>query len=299
LCQQLSNILAGSTIPDKDESTFALPNIEKLIHRMQMSGRIQASLDLLSELATMRPTFTSEALPNLPTNIRLSGGTADHLLLCFPSLVSAGGPAEYSKLGAVFEGNQMAYALPEPGFREGELLPLDLNALITQQVAAVRTHVGHQQILLCGHSSGGLVAHATAQQLEKDGITVTGLILLDSFWPDQQFLDETMPHILHLLAVKQEASKMENIGMTRLTAMGGYLRIFAGWEPSSILAPTLHIAAEETSGIPKSSWTLPHTTMSVPGNHFTMLDEHAPMVGHAISGWIQTLDVITNPVMAQ
>ena len=62
--------------------------------------------------------------------------------------------------------------------------------------------------------------------------------------------------------------------------MGGYLRMLSGWRPAPIDVPTLLIRAEdEAAG--QAAWPLPHTVVTVPGDHFTLIEEHAPGTAEA------------------
>ncbi|MFD9130141.1 hypothetical protein, partial [Kitasatospora sp. NPDC059571] len=67
----------------------------------------------------------------------------------------------------------------------------------------------------------------------------------------------------------------------RLTAMGGYLRLFTGWRPAGIAAPTLLVRAPESLSAPgagpealtsaaRASWPHEHTLLDGLGDHFTV-----------------------------
>lgn len=82
----------------------------------------------------------------------------------------------------------------------------------------------------------------------------------------------------------------------RLLAMGAYFRLFGGWKPEAVKTPTLLLRAGErffdwtrsTDGDWRSYWDLEHTAVDVPGNHFTMMEEHAPTTAQAVEGWLDT-----------
>lgn len=80
---------------------------------------------------------------------------------------------------------------------------------------------------------------------------------------------------------------------TRLTAMGAYLRLFQGWKPSVVDTPTLFLRASESmvqeanGGRWQTSWPLEHVALDVPGNHFTMLEQHSDIAAGLVEDWLQ------------
>jgi hypothetical protein len=79
--------------------------------------------------------------------------------------------------------------------------------------------------------------------------------------------------------------------------MGAYNRIFLGWEPEPVDTPTLLVCATEPTpamaasadgrnGSWRASWPLPHDCVDVPGDHLTMMREHAGTTASAIRTWI-------------
>jgi hypothetical protein len=79
--------------------------------------------------------------------------------------------------------------------------------------------------------------------------------------------------------------------------MGAYNRIFLGWEPEPVDTPTLLVRATEPTpameasadgrnGNWRTSWPLPHDCLDVPGDHLTMMREHAGTTASAIRTWI-------------
>jgi thioesterase domain-containing protein len=84
-----------------------------------------------------------------------------------------------------------------------------------------------------------------------------------------------------------------------LTTMGGYGRILAGWQPEPIKARTLMIRARQplrgtivdptAPGGWRAYWPQPHESVDVPGDHFTVLEEHAETTVVAVRQWIDAL----------
>jgi thioesterase domain-containing protein len=83
---------------------------------------------------------------------------------------------------------------------------------------------------------------------------------------------------------------------TRLTAMSAYFALFEEWEPVEIETPTLLVRASECFGVEpdqappgeewQSSWPLRHDAIDVPGNHYSMLEEHGAVTAAAIHDWL-------------
>lgn len=166
-------------------------------------------------------------------------------------------------------------------------MPQDLAALIAAHAEGALRHAGAAPVLLCGHSSGGLIAQALAQHLERLGRPAAGVVLLDTPWPDRGFQADTLPAVLALLADRPGALAAEPVNPTRLTATGAYLRLLDGRTPGAVSTRTLLVRAERPlDGVGAlTSWALPHVRADVPGDHFTMLTEHAALVAREIDSW--------------
>lgn len=75
----------------------------------------------------------------------------------------------------------------------------------------------------------------------------------------------------------------------RLTAMGGYFRLFPGWRPTATTVPTLLVRAGRSlvdGDGHHASWPLPHTAVDVPGDHFTMMEDDAQAAAGAVDHWL-------------
>jgi thioesterase domain-containing protein len=71
-------------------------------------------------------------------------------------------------------------------------------------------------------------------------------------------------------------------------------RFFLDWTPEPTGIPTLLVrATERTDRMPAENWSAawptPHESVSAPGNHFTLLEEHAASTAAAIRTWIAGL----------
>ncbi|NIY63984.1 hypothetical protein SMALB_1930 [Streptomyces malaysiensis] len=70
--------------------------------------------------------------------------------------------------------------------------------------------------------------------------------------------------------------------------MAGYFELFSGWKPAPLACPTQYVRARDTlpGAEPAPDWSLPHAEVTVDGDHFTMLEEHARTTALAIHRWL-------------
>ena len=287
---------APSPAPDPPATPSApreLPDtLDALYWHACRTGQGQAAIELISAAARLRPTFpATSAAEYAPNPVRLGAAGARPALICFPSLLPTAGPHEYTALAEALRSTQEVLVFAQPGFAAHQPLPRDLDALVTAHTIALGRHTGAEPLLLCGHSSGGLVAHAVAARLEELGRPASGLVLLDSYWPDHALGSELLPRVLVSTAVTRQALAAFGIGTNRLTATGGYLRLLTDWQPAPVSTPTLLLRARQpipefaADGLQGTPWRLPHTALDVPGDHFTMLADHAVALADAIGHW--------------
>nr|WP_052707690.1 type I polyketide synthase [Streptomyces rubellomurinus] len=261
-----------------------------LAPRAAAEGRFAEFGELLAAAARFRDTF--DAPPGSgerPAPVRLAQGPAAPRIFCFPSFATRSGAQQYARLAAEVRGRHELWALPAPGFTAGERLPADLDALVRLHAEDVELLAGGAPFVLLGHSAGGWIAHAVAERLEKQGTAPAALVLLDSYRPGSEVLPRIQEQIAGYLTDDQ-------IGWDDacLTAMGGYGRLFADWQPRPLTAPTLQFRADRPlPGFPatgwQAAWPVPHTEAEVAGDHFTLTGEHAPATMRAV------LDRLTEP----
>lgn len=88
---------------------------------------------------------------------------------------------------------------------------------------------------------------------------------------------------------------------TRLTAMAHYLGALYGWVPPRTAIPTLLVRATapvqelglSSDGELHASWQLPHREIEVPGNHFSMMTEHAESTASAVENALSIDSIVT------
>ncbi|MFD7932900.1 type I polyketide synthase, partial [Streptomyces sp. NPDC059742] len=246
---------------------------------LQEAGTQGASgqfMELLMQASRFRPSFASAAeLRKAPSLVRLSRGGTRPALVCFSSILSISGPHQYARFASAFRGRRDVHAMAAPGFLRGEQLPSTAEAVIEAQAEAVLRHAEGEPFVLLGHSSGGMLAHAVAGRLEGAGVFPEAVVLVDIYSHDDDAIIGIQPGLSE--GVDERQGSYVPVDDSRLLAMGAYFRLFGGWKPEAVKAPTLLVRAEEqffdwkrsATGDWRSYWDLEHTALDVAGNHFT------------------------------
>ncbi|GAB3888385.1 hypothetical protein GCM10029964_055950 [Kibdelosporangium lantanae] len=82
---------------------------------------------------------------------------------------------------------------------------------------------------------------------------------------------------------------------TWLSTVGAYIRLMDNWEPqrhnvrTALVRATDNLPDETSTQGVRVRWRLPHDVVDVPGDHFTMVDEHAETTAKALDTWIDNL----------
>jgi thioesterase domain-containing protein/acyl carrier protein len=261
------------------------------------TGRAGEIWQLVKGLAAFRPAFGGLSdLKNIPHPVLISRGPASPNMICLPSFIGRSGPQEYARLAGAFRGIREVSVLPAPGFADGEPLPATVEALITVHAENIRRTVNGRRFVLAGHSTGGLVAHALATHLEGVGGAPMALVLIDTATTERTEKLEKFHSMLPaiILANNQQFSGAGEDSW--LTAMAHYQSL--GWDSLNDTAiPTLLVRAQQhIGGSPESeewelSWTLSRhvTVVDVPGDHFTMMRDHADTTAQAVNAWLAGL----------
>ena len=273
---------AGQELPDGFESMY---------RRMSTQGQPEAAWDMVVGAARLRSTFSAmDPLdPHTSGGFRHVVGRQDPTIVCFPSVVSLAGRAEYKKFAAPFSGMRDVIQLGEPGFRDGESLPADLDALAAAYIGVIGELSDDEPVLLCGRSFGGWMAHVVGAQLAELGRPPVGVVLIDTFWPGEEFVSKFIPRTLRRLGDRQEELGTE-LGLSRLTAIGWYLKLLRDWQPGPSGLPTLYLLPEDETSIEQhlrsGGWKLPHTQMRVAADHFSIMDADASQTAAAVEEWL-------------
>jgi thioesterase domain-containing protein/acyl carrier protein len=254
-------------------------------------GRYGEAYDFLAVAARLRATFqTSSDLAAIPQPVQLATGPSTPMLVCFPATGPLSGPQELVRFAAGFQELRDVWALQSPGFRAGEKIPASFEALVRLHAETVSELVNGQPFVLAGHSAGGTIAHAVALRLEEIGIQAAGLVLLDTYEIGSAEVDGIQSVLLKELGERGE--KFGGFTDVRLTATAGYYSILADWQSKQPASPTLFVGASEllrggeNEGAVLPTWSLAHERVDVPGDHFTMMSEHAEATASAVDKWI-------------
>jgi thioesterase domain-containing protein/acyl carrier protein len=265
--------------------------ISSLFVRAQSLGMADDFMGSLAAMSQFCATFDVKlGSDRAPKPIRLAQGPVLPRLICVPPILATSGPHQYIGFARSFRDDRDVLVLPNPGFVSGELLPASAALAIETQAEAARVCSDGDPFVLVGHSTGGMLAHAVAACLEGVGIMPAGVVLLDTYLLHSRIAAD-MQHAVMERMLDDKASDAY-VNDTRLAAMATYLRLFAAWQAQRIAAPTLLVrAAQPMSGTPagpawQPTWDLPHTSVDVPGDHFTMLGEHAHSTGQAVHDWL-------------
>ncbi|MFJ1792189.1 type I polyketide synthase [Kitasatospora griseola] len=260
--EQLVNHLYGQLC--SPENRVAGP-MERLLRKAVEVGRAQDGLDLL---ATASRLSEATDAPKVEA-VALAAGFLQPSLVCLPSALASGGVEEYRRFGAALEAARDVTAVTLPGFA-GDPLPADADVLV-QALADVASVVAAP--VLVGRSVGAWLALATAGELERRGARPSAVVLIDGY-PDD------LPAVL--TGMLDAGHQVQPIDDDRLVAMGRYLDLAGAPEP--VTAPVLLV------GTGNRSWPRLSTTaqevLTVPGDHFTVLEEHSAATALAISTWL-------------
>ncbi len=258
---------------------------------------IAAGNDFLRAAARLRPKYDDASyLAELPPPVRLANGPARPRLICVPTLAASSSPLHYARFAAELQGVRDVSVVHLPGYADaGERLPASFDAMAGLLAESVERAAGGEPFALVGYSAGGWLATAAALRLEERGRTPAGVVLVDTY-----FFDEDLPLIEPTLADEMFARErfFGRIGHARLTAMGGYLTVLGTFTPRATKAPMLFVRAKdplptEADGVGPDHPIWQHEiafaddTVEVPGHHMNVMEqENAAEVARAVHRWL-------------
>lgn len=275
--EQLGDLTSDAPAPSPQGG--ALVDLFRTAHE---TGRLDRAVELLVSAAQIRPAFekpsTVAAFPG-----RASGDEVP-VVVCLPSMIALSGPHEYDGFAKELDGYDVCLP-PLPGFAPGEELPASLPALVDALSERAAERAGDRPLVLVGRSTGGWIAHEVARRLAERDVAPAAVVLID-----------TLDHPLDLDDLSMVADQIldEHNGQwlsdDRLIAMGGYVHVFDGWTPGELAVPTLLVRARERSGPhDRPRWRSADSVVDVPGDHFTVLSEHAGSTARTVGQWLETV----------
>jgi aryl carrier-like protein len=255
-------------------------SVSALFQRSITMGKSSDGIAALAALAKFRPAFTT-APQETQAPARLSEGSEEPALICLSTLLPVPENSVYARFASPFRDIRDLLVLGQPGYSTSQPLGMTIDALATYHANTIIRGVGDMPFALVGYSSGGWVAHAVAEKLEAQGIRPGAVLLLDTPTP----ADLRQTGIDPVLSA-QPARWLETIhpDNASLTASGWYFTLFQDWNPKPLSTPILLVRAMNTlPGLPwKYDWPVKAISRT-PGNHFTMMGEHAALTAKAVS----------------
>ncbi|MBP2327048.1 acyl transferase domain-containing protein/NADPH:quinone reductase-like Zn-dependent oxidoreductase/acyl carrier protein [Kibdelosporangium banguiense] len=246
-------------------------------------GKMQAGLALLQAAGELRPVFASpDEADQLPQAVSLASGTNGPGLLCFPSPMVMGGIQQFARLATHWRGVREVSALPVPGFVDGQRLPESVGALVDVLADATLKQSDPSGQVLVGYSWGGVLALATANELERRGNGPAAVVLLDTYRAGLAETAGLFEQVLHGMLDREDL--FGPFTGTRLSAMGKYLRLFDGYTLPEVAAPVLFVRATGSGGL-TCPWP---AVVDVSGDHFTLVQHQAGETAQAIEGWLES-----------
>ncbi|GAB7030119.1 hypothetical protein JCM4914_15800 [Streptomyces platensis subsp. malvinus] len=257
-------------------------------------GRSAEAVELMASLATFRPAFTRDPGTARPAPVLLAAGPATRpTLYCCAGTAATSGPGEYAAFADGLRGSRETVVLPLSGFGSpAEPLPASLDALLDAQADTLLEHAAGRPFALAGHSAGANIAHALAARLEERGTGPTAVVLMDVYRPEDPGAMGVWREDLLRWALDRSPVPLED---HRLTAMAGYHRLLLTTRLTALRAPVLLVRAAEPlrewpadagRGDWRSQVPFARTVTEVPGNHFTMLTEHARHTASVVHDWL-------------
>ncbi|MEU0384708.1 type I polyketide synthase [Streptomyces chartreusis] len=307
LARHLLGLLDGepaavAAVPEATGPERPSYTLSALFRTVSAAGQPVAAMHLLVTASWALPTFTAaqgreHALPPIRRSPGRPGSgrpTVVYVPAYHPSLASDGG--DFPRFHRALQDDLEVLEFPHPGIGAGAAVPQDRDALARTQAESVLRHVRDGPVVIVGRSAGGNVAHLVARQLEDMGRAPAGLVLLDTYHitPDNSRTD----WLLSLAApLPHDTGQPLFTGSddSTLAAIGAYNRIFLGWAPEPIAAPTLLVRAQRPTPAMaasaddadwRTSWPAAHDVVEVSGDHLTMMQEHAETTASAIRAWI-------------
>jgi pimaricinolide synthase PimS1 len=294
LATHLLDLLSGTA-----QAGSAGDPVKELFFEAVRGGQVENGIALLGAAANLRSKFSGVAdLGVAPRPLELADGPDGPRLLAVPSPAALGGEYQYAKLAARFRGRRGVSALPTPGFHTGDPVPADFDALLDVLEESVRLGAGDKPFALLGYSSGGVLAYALAARLEKSGFAPAAVVLLDSYEMDGGG-DATADTVADMAGgMLEREEQFGPFDRDKLTAMAHYLGLLESASLGEVTVPTVLVQPENrfTTGSSASddsswrtTWHRADTVVTVPGDHFSLVDTDAETTAKAVDTWLGTL----------
>ncbi|MFC5744888.1 acyltransferase domain-containing protein [Actinomadura rugatobispora] len=259
-------------------------SLARLCSRAWSAGDEDEARRLVADAVRHRPVFTAAPEARGKEPVPLARGTASPGVICLPSFIAGADAGQYEHIAARFDAERDVHVLLLPGYQDGELLPASREALLDALAQDVQECAGGRPYVLLGHSSGGALAHSLARYIQARPGTehhTAGVVLLDTV----SSIDSAVVARYNLMGRLMDRELAgHSTPDSAFTAMTAYFELFDGWAPEPSPVPTLF--ARAAGNTDQLTWPLPHDRDSIPGDHFTILQEHAATTADAIRAWV-------------
>ncbi|MBB5885127.1 alpha/beta fold hydrolase [Xanthomonas sp. LMG 8992] len=219
---------------DMDRSFFILGGTSA--QAAQLAGRIGSAFDIAVPLQAIFQQSTvrhlgrwlEERIKRLPQGapLALSPKDRNRTLICIHPSSGFGRP--YRVLLPHLAADMSVYALEARGMRDDEALPATLEEMCDDYISQIQRIQVHGAYHLLGWSFGAIPAHAIAAAMQKRGLEVASLVLIDGFPFDgepwiEQLVSSHRAHwsqeILSFREVRDAGSERQAVMLDRLCAI--------------------------------------------------------------------------------
>ncbi|MEV6669547.1 type I polyketide synthase [Streptomyces sp. NPDC051162] len=278
--------------------------LASLYRRVCETGDVVSAMHLLVTASLALPAFDhADSVRHELAPLKLAEGTAGPALVCFPGFSPTLGRPWHATLAASFDGERDVIEIQHPGVRHGDAVPRDWRTLVDLHAGTVRKHLGDRPYAVLGSSMGGCPAHTVAARLAATGTPPLGLVLVDTYHVTPDLENEPWLLALPARISRQMGERFDTaVDDMSMAVLGAYTRIARGWQPEPTDVPTLllraaepppqspaHVSPRTRVGERRTSWPVPHIAVDVPGDHWSMTEEHAHTTAEAVRAWLGAL----------
>ncbi|MFI9383460.1 SDR family NAD(P)-dependent oxidoreductase [Kutzneria sp. NPDC052558] len=288
----MSRLDVREPVPANDP---AMRTFADMYRRMIDLGLTDQAETFANSAAALRDRFHT-ASDGRPEAVVLAKGPAAPTVICFPTFVSWEPLLDFTALATRFQDNHELWAVLPPGYDSSDPLAASWDLLVQVLADAALRCAAGRPFVLVGYSAGGALAQSVAAHLDRTGPRPAGVVLLDTYSsPD------ISPRLAAALGHQNRLStRPESYTHDKITASAAYLTLYRRSLLPATSTPTLVIRPEQAPAGPdgtdplpaeewRDHWPHAHTEVVVPGDHFSMVGEHASHTADAVLRWLASL----------
>ncbi|MET7572871.1 type I polyketide synthase [Streptomyces sp. NPDC005492] len=275
------------------------------------SGRADLGDAFALSAARLRPRYgDAERAGRRPVPVRLSAGDSGPHLVCVCPPLALNGPQTYNRFAAELAADWKVSALVAPGFVADTPLPESGEVLIATLADAVQEYVGDGPFALAGLSSGGVLAHEIARELQRRGHDPLAVVLLDSYPMNSPVLKRWKNEMARVGLERARALDRrqadEGFRLEEITASAWICgELLLDWEargltvPSCLVRASEPVVAEDGNGTGWQTPVMASQVIDVPGDHFSIMDrQFATSTAAAVRDWLAEVTAQADSVRA-